>query len=84
MSSLEVLQSCPVQQNALLSILGAQDPNNLNDITFPTQEEPCLTHHVPIQIHVAFRSIHIRMTAVDEWASTCVMSSSCWKALGSP
>ena len=40
MSALEVLQSFPTQQNALLSILGVQDPNNLNTISFSMQGKP--------------------------------------------
>jgi hypothetical protein len=32
MSVLGVLQSCPAQKNALLSILGSQDPNSSNTI----------------------------------------------------
>ena len=48
MSTLEVLQSCPVQQNALLSILGVQDTNKLNTISFYMQGKPRLPPYVPI------------------------------------
>ena len=40
MFALEVLQSFPMQQNALLSILGVQDPNSSNTISFSTQAKP--------------------------------------------
>ena len=59
MSTLEVLQSCPMQRNVLLSILGVQDPNSSNTISFSTQVKPRLSHYVPIQIHVAYKGINI-------------------------
>ena len=83
MSVLEVLHSCLVQQRTLLSTLGIQDPNNSNAITFSTQGKPRLPPHVPIQIHVTYKGVNIRRTVVDEGASTCVMSLSCWNDLGS-
>ena len=61
-----------------------KDPINSNTISFSTQGKPRLPPHVPIQIHVAYKGINIRRMVVDEGASTCVMSMSCWKGLGSP
>jgi len=83
MSILEVLQSCPVQRSTLLSMLVVQDPINSNTISFSTQGKPRLPPHVPIQIHVAYKGVNIRRTVVDEGSSTCVMSLSCLKGLGS-
>jgi hypothetical protein len=79
-----VLEAFPMQRSTLLSILGVQDPSNLNIISFYTQGKPWLPPHVPIQTHVAYKGINIRRMVVDEGASTCVMSLSCWKGLGSP
>ena len=84
MSVLEVLQSFPVQRSMLLFALGVQDLGSLNEISFSTQGKPRLPPHVPIQIHVAYKGVNIRRTVVDEGASTCVMSLSYWKGLGSP
>ena len=83
MSILEVLQSCPVQRSMLLSALGVQDPGSSNAISISTQGKPLLPPHVPIQIHVTYKGVNIRRIVVDEGASTCVMSLSCWKGLGS-
>ena len=35
-------------------------------------------------IQVGINSLNIHRAIVDEGASTCVMSSPCWKAIGSP
>ena len=67
----------------LLPALGVQDLGSSNAISFSTQGKYCLPPHVPIQIHVIYKSVNIRRTIVDEGASTCVMSLSCWKGLGS-
>lgn len=83
MSVLEVLQSFPLQKSTLLSILGVQGPSNSNTISFSTQGKPQLPPHVPIHIHVAYKGVNIRRTVVDEGDSTCVMSLSWWKGLGS-
>ena len=40
MSTLELLQSFPVQQNALLAVLGVKDPSSSNTISFSTQAKP--------------------------------------------
>ena len=36
------------------------------------------------KIKSTYRKINIFRTVIDEVASTCVMSMSCWKAIGSP
>ena len=43
-----------------------------------------LPYHVALSIDVIHGGKTIERAAVDEGASTCVMSLSCWKALGSP
>ena len=43
-----------------------------------------LPYHVALLVDVVNGSKTIGGTVVDEGASTCVMSLSCWKALGSP
>ena len=39
-SAMEVLQSFPMQRSELLSVLGVQDPNSSNTISFSTQVKP--------------------------------------------
>ena len=36
------------------------------------------------QIKSTYQKINIFCTVIDEGASTCIMSMSCWKAIGSP
>ena len=43
-----------------------------------------LPYHVALSVDVIHGGKTIGHTVVDEGASTCVMSISCWKALGSP
>ena len=43
-----------------------------------------LPYHVALSIDVIHSGKTIGREVVDEGASTCVMSLSCWKALGSP
>jgi hypothetical protein len=84
MSALEVLQMCPSQRNALLSVLGALDPSGSKVIKFDvTDVKPRLPYHVAFQIHVGYSKYTIKRIVVDEGAATCVMSLVCWKALGS-
>ena len=85
MSSLEVLQSCLVQQKVILEAIGAHDSSNSNLITFDVDKnKPFLPHYVFIQIQVNHDDSTIWTTIVDEGASTCMMSITCWKGLGSP
>jgi hypothetical protein len=84
MSALEVLQSCPAQRRALLKAIGGIDPTDSNLIVFD------LEYHIPrypqlaFQIQVVIADKNICRTAIDEGASTCVMSFACWKSIGSP
>ena len=43
-----------------------------------------LPYHVALSLDVFHGGKTIGCTVVDEGSSTCVMSMSCWKALGSP
>jgi hypothetical protein len=87
MSSLEVLQSFPSQRKALLTALGSTETCNLGTIMLDTTNlKPRLPYHVAFQIVVAYPTKHftrnIFHTAINEGASTCVMSLACWKAIG--
>jgi hypothetical protein len=89
MSALEVLQSCPAQRKALLTSLGSTETCNPGTIMLDTTDlKPRLPYHVVFQIVVAHPTKtftqNIFRTVVDEGASTCVMSLSCWKAIGQP
>jgi len=85
MSTLEVLQSCPTQRSALLSKINVVDPKNSLVLTFDMlnvkKRHP---HHMAFQIKSTYQKTNIFRTVIDEGASTCVMSMSCWKAIGSP
>ena len=50
---------------------------NLSDIKMH------LPYHLALSVDVIHGGKTIGCTVVDEGASTCVMSLSCWKALGS-
>jgi hypothetical protein len=89
MSALEVFQSCPAQRKALLMTLGSTETCNPGTIMLDTTDlKPHLPYHVAFQIVVAHPTKtftwNIFCTVVDEGASTCVMSLSCWKAIGQP
>jgi hypothetical protein len=85
MSVLEVLQTCPTQRKSLLSAMGAVDPADTRLITFDLDNcEPRLPAAVAIQIPVKIRNITVHRCIIDEGASTCIMSKSVWKKLGSP
>jgi hypothetical protein len=85
MSALEVLQSCPAQRKALLKAIGGIDPKDTNLIVFDLDDHiPRLPPQLTFQIQVVVSDKKICRTVIDEGASTCVMSFSCWKAIGSP
>ena len=84
MSALKVLQSCPTQRDALLAALGTMDSSSpivkfhLSDVKIR------LPYHVALSIDVIHGGKTIGRPVVDEGASTCIMSLTYWKALGSP
>jgi hypothetical protein len=85
MSALEVLQSCPIQRKALLKAIGGIDPTDTNLIIFDLEDHiPRLPPQLAFQIQVIVSDKNICRTVIDEGASTCVMSITCWKAIGSP
>jgi len=84
-SALEVLQSCPSQNKALLQSLGAIDPVDSRLIAFDLDKsEPRLPSSVAFHIPVTIRNLNVHRCIIDEGASTCIMSSFVWKKLGSP
>jgi hypothetical protein len=85
MSALEVLQSCPIQRKALLKAIGGIDPTDTNLIIFDLEDHiPRLPPQLAFQIQVIVSDKNICRTVIDEGASTCVMSITCWKAIDSP
>jgi hypothetical protein len=85
MSALEVLQSCPTQRKALLKAIGGIDPLDTYLIIFDLKDHiPRLPPQLVFQIQVVVENKNICRTVIDEGVSTCVMSITCWKAIGSP
>ena len=85
MSALEILQTCPLQQKALLTAIGGIDPSDTSLISFDSNNyEPCLPPLVTFILTIGYLGKNICRTVLDEGATTCIMSLSCWKALGSP
>ena len=84
MSMLKVLQSCPSQRRALLSAIGGVDRADTSLLPFDLENfVPRLLHQIALIVQVVINGLDIHRVVVDEGASTCVMSSSCWKAIGS-
>jgi hypothetical protein len=68
----------------LLSALGALNPCGSKVIEFDvTNVRHRLPYHVAFQIHVEYMKMTIKHTIIDERVVTCVMSLTCWKAIGS-
>jgi hypothetical protein len=66
-------------------VIGGIDPTDSNLIVFNLDDHiPRLPPQLAFQIQVVVADKSICRTVVDEGASTCVMSFSCWKAIGSP
>ena len=85
MLALEVLQTCPTQRKALLSVIGGLDPTKSNLITFDTEHNtPRLSHQLAFQIQVTVLQKLIHRIVADEGVATSVISISCWKALDCP
>ena len=83
MSALEVLQSCPAQRDALLVALGSMDSSSLMENFNFSDVKIFLLYHVALSIDVIHGGKTIGRAVANEGASTCVISLSCWKALGS-
>jgi len=85
MSALEILQSCPSQQNTWLSALGNLVLSNDQVVRLDVSDvKPHLPYHVAFQIDVVHATKTIGRTVIDDGAYTCVMELSCWQALWSP
>jgi hypothetical protein len=85
MSTLEVLQSCPTQRKVLLKNIGGTNPIDTNLIILDLEDHiPRLPPQLAFQIQVVVENKNICRTVINEGASTCVMSITCWKAIGSP
>ena len=82
-SALEVLESCPTQRNAFLVALGSIDSSSLMAKFNLSDVKIHLPYHVALSIDVIHGGNTIGKAIFDEGASTCVMSLSCRKALGS-
>ena len=64
-------------------MIGGVDPSDLNLITFNVDKIGIrLSYHISFQIIVCIFYKNIHCTLVDEGSSTCVISTSCQKALG--
>jgi hypothetical protein len=84
MSALEVLRHFPNQHRTLLASIDIFDPDSSNKITFNLDNfKSRLSQQLAFQIDVVVHNQHIHHTILDEGASTCVMSLSCWKGLKS-
>jgi hypothetical protein len=85
MSALEVFQTCPSHRNSLLSALGFLGPCGSKVIKLYVMDvKPRFPYHVAFQIHVDYSKYTIKCIVIDEGVATCVMSLTCWKAIGSP
>jgi hypothetical protein len=85
MSSLEVLQSCPIQRKTLFKCIGGIEPTDTNLINFDLEDHiPRLPPQLAFQIQVIVFDKNICRTVIDEGASTCVIFITCWKAIESP
>ena len=85
MSALEVLQTFPPQRKALFYSLGVSDNSSYSIIKFETMGvQPRFPYYVSLLIHVECLNKTIKRTVIDEGVVASVMSSSCWKGLGSP
>ena len=85
MLDLKVLQICPTQWKVLLKSIGGIDPTDNNLIIFDLEDHiPMIPPQLEFQIQVVVDNNNIFRTIIDEGASTCIMSITCWKAIGSP
>lgn len=77
-----------MQNNArvkTLSAIGAINPADSHLMVFKLDKStPRLPSIIVFQILVSFQNINIHHYIVNEEASTCIMSKSIWKKLGSP
>ena len=84
MSTLEVLQSCPSQRNALLDSIGSLESIGLVDNFDMSNVKPHFPYLAAFNIELVHGTKTIGRMVIDGCASTCVIEISCWLALGSP
>lgn len=73
------------QCKALLTPIGAYNSSDSNLITFDANKnKPHLPHYAFVQIQVNDDGLVIWWMVVNEGASMCVMSLTCWISTGSP
>lgn len=78
MSTLEVLQNCPSQKQALLSAISGVDPMDSNLVVFNhAGYTPQLSAQLAFLIQVKYLNKNVHRTIIDEGASTCIMTMSC-------
>ena len=77
--------SYPTQRKALLQAIGSLDSADVSLLYFdPENSEPHLPHSIVLQISIGCLRKQVHRTMLDEGVATCIMSYSCWQALGSP
>lgn len=68
-----------------MSTIGSIDPVDSSLITFDLENHvPRLPHQIAFVIQVIIKGKMIHWTIIDEGGSTCIMSITCWNAIGSP
>ena len=69
----------------MLQSIGAVDYVDASLLSFdPEHSEPRLPHSIALQISMGCFGKQVHHTVLDEGATTCIMSFTCWQALGSP
>ena len=75
----------PKKKKTLFSAIGGIDPTDSNLVIFNhTGYVLQLPTELTFSIHVNVLNHLVHHTIIDVGASTCIMSLSCWKSLGSP
>jgi hypothetical protein len=68
-----------------LKDIGGIDPIDTNLIVFDLEDHiPRLPPHLAFQIQFVVADKSICRIVIDDGAPTCIMSFTCWKAIGSP
>ena len=66
-----------------MSTISGIDPTDSSLLTFDLENfTPQLPHQISLVIQVGINGLNIHRAILDEGASTCVMSSAAWKAIG--
>ena len=69
----------------MLQAIGAVDSADASLLSFDLENsESCLPHSIALQIFIGCLGKQVHRIVLDEGATTCIMSYSCWQALGSP